>query len=99
MINRRDFLKLIAISAGVAFVPEIGVTVSQSMEPVRWLVEEFDYGNELGVAAQWRDGPNSIRRRILISNRVIDRDESVTLCKQALRQWYAENHGAARRAA
>ena len=88
LITRRSFLKSLAALAGISAVPSLGVLLPANTEPVKWIVEENDYNNILGVSARWANG---LRNAVMVNWPADEhREFAIESCKQALRQWYVE---------
>ena len=91
-MNRRTFLKAVCAAAGTVAVPALSFKFPANNEPFKWLVEEENYGDSLAVGAEWREGTSVIRRAVAVAMpSKYDRAEAIECCKQAIRQWYAEN--------
>ena len=92
-IDRRKFLKSLAATLAIPFVPEIGEAIAGAKEPSRWIVERTNYDTWLCVAAEWRDGDKILRHAVRIEDYDVFRKGekiAVEYSKQALREWYAE---------
>ena len=92
-MNRRTFLKAACAVAGTGAVPALSFKFQANNEPVKWLIEEEDYSFSLAIGAEWRQGTSTIRHAIAVAmpNTKYDLAKVIESCKQALRQWYAEN--------
>jgi hypothetical protein len=90
-MSRRTFLKTLAAAAAVTVVPDLGLAIPQSEEPVKWVVEYENYGTSLGVAGFWQRGSEKLWHAVRI-DWILDIPErdAIELCKQAIRQWYVE---------
>jgi hypothetical protein len=92
-MTRRTFLKSLAALAGVSVVPAIGVSLPGVQEPVKWTIDEFDWGYSFGVGAKWENGArHAVACYGVGHTKGKERDVLVEHCKQALRQWYYERH-------
>jgi hypothetical protein len=93
-MNRRSFLKWLGAAVGVSAVPDVDFKFSSVPEP-EWAIENIDFGAIILVGAKWVVDGKTIRYGVMFPCVGIDevkKDEVIALGKQALRQWYLENH-------
>lgn len=90
-VNRREFIKTVAATVGVVLTPYGELPLfSASCEPDKWVIEEFNYGAEIGVAAQWGSGNGMIRQVVLFDYYVVDKftkNRMIAEAKNVLRSW------------
>lgn len=100
-LTRRSFLKTMAATLDISHVPSVFSEIKGVPEP-EWIIDEFDWGAQTGVAAQWIVNGEKIRNAYLFQSLDIgDRQKQLMIAysKQALRQWYLERGHKIKRAA
>jgi len=92
MMTRRSFLKTMAATLAISHVPSVLNHSVFGSEP-EWMIEEFDWGSRIGVAAQWIVNGTAIRNAYAFDCIGIGDQQKqlmIAYAKQALRQWYLE---------
>ena len=88
-MTRRSFLKTLCASLAITAVPALGIKIPDS-EPVKWVIERFDYDTTVAVGGIWQNGwHNAVNVAVGIDN-ALPEDQTIEYCKQALRQWYRD---------